>query len=243
VGVSREAEGAIEDVFVNKLGAKYPLVKVDEKSVAPYGISFFPSVYVIDPDGNVFSVPDDRMPSEATIESLLARVSLSPKMPADKAYDPLRALWKKAEFLKVRDFLDKSLAAPGLADPAKAVYDEQRAHLDKKAEAAEKRIAALGAGPDFAASQEQLERIEKQWRGMAPATAAQKELQRFAADPAIKKELSAGKALQKLRLQFDPSRVAQRKKLAEALMAFAKKNPDTEAAKQAEAEAARLNGK
>jgi hypothetical protein len=243
VGVSREAEGAIEDVFVNKLGAKYPLVKVDEKSVAPYGISFFPSVYVIDPDGNVFSVPDDRMPSEATIESLLARVSLSPKMPADKAYDPLRALWKKAEFLKVRDFLDKSLAAPGLADPAKAVYDEQRAHLDKKAEAAEKRIAALGAGPDFAASQEQLERIEKQWRGMAPATAAQKELQRFAADPAIKKELSAGKALQKLRSQFDPSRVAQRKKLAEALMAFAKKNPDTEAAKQAEAEAARLNGK
>jgi hypothetical protein len=243
VGVSREAEGAIEDVFVNKLGAKYPLVKVDEKSVAPYGISFFPSVYVIDPDGNVFSVPDDRMPSEATIESLLARVSLSPKMPADKAYDPLRALWKKAEFLKVRDFLDKSLAAPGLADPAKAVYDEQRAHLDKKAEAAEKRIAALGAGPDFAASQEQLERIEKQWRGMAPATAAQKELQRFAADPAIKKELSAGKALQKLRSQFDPSRVAQRKKLAEALLAFAKKNPDTEAAKQAEAEAARLNGK
>ena len=243
MGVSREAEGAIEDVFVNKLGAKYPLVKVDEKSVAPYGISFFPSVYVIDPDGTGFSVPDDRMPSEATIESLLARVSLSPKMPADKAYDPLRALWKKAEFLKVRDFLDKSLAAPGLADPAKAVYDEQRAHLDKKAEAAEKRIAALGAGPDFAASQEQLERIEKQWRGMAPATAAQKELQRFAADPAIKKELSAGKALQKLRLQFDPSRVAQRKKLAEALMAFAKKNPDTEAAKQAEAEAARLNGK
>jgi len=243
VGVSREAEGAIEDVFVNKLGAKYPLVKVDEKSVAPYGISFFPSVYVIDPDGNVFSVPDDRMPSEATIESLLARVSSSPKMPADKLYDPLRALWKKAEFLKVRDFLDKSLAAPGLADPAKAVYDEQRAHLDKKAEAAEKRIAALGAGPDFAASQEQLERIEKQWRGMAPATAAQKELQRFAADPAIKKELSAGKALQKLRSQFDPSRVAQRKKLAEALLAFAKKNPDTEAAKQAEAEAARLNGK
>jgi hypothetical protein len=243
VGVSREAEGAIEDVFVNKLGAKYPLVKVDEKSVAPYGISFFPSVYVIDPDGNVFSVPDDRMPSEATIESLLARVSSSPKMPADKLYDPLRALWKKAEFLKVRDFLDKSLAAPGLADPAKAVYDEQRAHLDKKAEAAEKRIAALGAGPDFAASQEQLERIEKQWRGMAPATAAQKELQRFGADPAIKKELSAGKALQKLRSQFDPSRVAQRKKLAEALLAFAKKNPDTEAAKQAEAEAARLNGK
>jgi hypothetical protein len=243
VGVSREAEGAIEDVFVNKLGAKYPLVKVDEKSVAPYGISFFPSVYVIGPDGNVFSVPDDRMPSEATIESLLARVSLSPKMPADKAYEPLRALWKKSEFAKVRDFLDKALAAPGLADATKAVYDEQRAHLDKKAEAAEKRIAALGAGPDFAASQEQLERIEKQWRGMAPATAAQKELQRFAADPAIKKELSAGKALQKLRSQFDPSRVAQRKKLAEALLAFAKKNPDTEAAKQAEAEAARLNGK
>ena len=78
---------------------------------------------------------------------------------------------------------------------------------------------------------------------MPPATAAQKELQRFAADPAIKKELQAGKALQKVRSQFDSSRVAQRKKLAEALLAFAKKYPDTEAAKQAEAEAARLSSK
>jgi hypothetical protein len=238
--VSGEEESKIQDVFVTQLGAKYPLVQVDKQSIAPYGIRFYPSVYVIDPDGNVFSVPDDRMPSEATIESLLARVSLSPKMPADKQYDPLRALWKKGEYAKVRDFLDKSLAAPGIDPATKTVYEEQRADLDKKAVAAEKRVGTLGAGPDFAGAQDQLERMEKQWRGMPPAAAAQKELQRFAADPAIKKELQAGKALQKVMGQFDSSRVAQRKKLIEALEQFAKKYDGTEAGKQAVADIARL---
>lgn len=241
--MSGEEESKIQDVFVTQLGAKYPLVQVDKKSIAPYGIRLYPSVYVIDPDGNVFSVPDDRMPSEATIESLLARVSLSPKIPADKQYDPLRALWKKGEYSKVRDFLDKAVAAPGLDPAAKTVFEEQRADLDKKAAAAEKRVGTLGAGPDFAAAQDQLERMEKQWRGMPPAAAAQKELQRFAADPAIKKELQAGKALQKVKGQFDSSRVAQRKKLIEALEQFAKKNEGTEAAKEAEAEIARLKAR
>jgi len=69
------------------------------------------------------------------------------------------------------------------------------------------------------------------------------ELQRFAADPAIKKELQAGKALQKVKGQFDSSRVAQRKKLIEALEQFAKKHEGTEAAKEAEAEIARLKAR
>jgi hypothetical protein len=240
--VSREAEGAIQKVFVDQLGAKYPIVKVAEKDVAPYGLKFFPSVYVIDPDGNVFSVPDDRMPSEQQIEELLKRVTLSPKMPDDPRYDPLRALWKKGEFVKVKEFLDKNLAAPNLDAGMKEVFTQQREQLDKRQTSAMTRVTSLGAGPDYADAEDQLEKIEKQWKGLEPAAAAAKEKARFATDATIKKELTAGRALQKLLGQFDVGKSAQRKKLAEALNAFRKKHEGTHAAKQAEAKMNALGG-
>jgi hypothetical protein len=240
--VSREAEGAIQKVFVDQLGAKYPIVKVAEKDVAPYGLKFFPSVYVIDPDGNVFSVPDDRMPSEQQIEELLKRVTLSPKMPDDPRYDPLRALWKKGEFVKVKEFLDKNLAAPNLDAGMKEVFTQQREQLGKRQTSAMTRVTSLGAGPDYADAEDQLEKIEKQWKGLEPAAAAAKEKARFATDATIKKELTAGRALQKLLGQFDVGKSAQRKKLAEALQAFRKKYEGTHAAKQAEAKMNALGG-
>jgi hypothetical protein len=240
--VSREAEGAIQKVFVDQLGAKYPIVKVAEKDVAPYGLKFFPSVYVLDPDGNVFSVPDDRMPSEQQIEELLKRVTLSPKMPDDPRYDPLRALWKKGEFVKVKEFLDKNLAAPNLDAGMKEVFTQQREQLDKRQTSAMTRVTSLGAGPDYADAEDQLEKIEKQWKGLEPAAAAAKEKARFATDASIKKELAAGRALQKLLGQFDVGKSAQRKKLAEALNAFRKKHEGTHAAKQAEAKMNALGG-
>jgi hypothetical protein len=240
--VSREAEGAIQKVFVDQLGAKYPIVKVAEKDVAPYGLKFFPSVYVLDPDGNVFSVPDDRMPSEQQIEELLKRVTLSPKMPDDPRYDPLRALWKKGEFVKVKEFLDKNLAAPNLDAGMKEVFTQQREQLDKRQTSAMTRVTSLGAGPDYADAEDQLEKIEKQWKGLEPAAAAAKEKARFATDATIKKELTAGRALQKLLGQFDVGKSAQRKKLAEALNAFRKKHEGTHAAKQAEAKMNALGG-
>lgn len=240
--MSGEEEKKIQDVFVDQLGAKYPLVRVDKKDVADYGIKFYPSVYVIDPSGNVFSVPDDRMPSDEQIEELLKTASLAPKMPDESRYEPLKSLWKKGDFVKVRDYLDKNLAAPNLDAGMKDVFTAQRAELDKRAEATVARIARLGAGPDYAAAEDQLEKIEKQWKGMAPAEAAAKERARFSADAAIKKELTAGRALQKLLEAHDVSKSSGRKKLGDALQQFRKKYEGTHAASQAEQQITRLAG-
>ena len=229
--MSDEPEGLIEDTFITKLGAKYPFVKAKGCN-DKYGVNAFPTVYVIDAEGLVHG---EGVPDEALIEKLLADVSLAPKLPDDVRYEPLRAMWDKHDFAKVRDYLDKQLAQPNLDAAMREVFDAQKAELTKRTDAQQKRIERLGAGPDYAASSDQLERIMKEWKGFPPEAAAKKELDRFAADAAIKKELSAGKALQKLVASYDTSRAAQVRKLAVELDKFRKKYEGTHAAKQAEA--------
>ena len=86
-------------------------------------------------------------------------------------------------------------------------------------------------------------RIEKVWKGFPAADAAKEQLARFAADAAIKKELVAGKALQKLLKGYDPSKASQAKKLVAELGKFTKKYEGTYAAKQADEQRQRMTAK
>jgi hypothetical protein len=238
--VSDENEKLIEDTFITKLGAKYPFVKAKGCN-QKYGIKFFPSVFCIDATGVVHSVPDDHMPSAGEIEQMLQAVSLVPKMPADSRYDPIRTMWEKHEYAKLRDYLDKMLAAPNLDAEMQGVFDSQKQELQKRGDAQNKRAAKLGQGPDYLASSEQLGRIEKDWKGFAAADAAKQELAKFASDAAIKKELTASKALAKLQGSFDPSKISQAKKLVVELEKFVKKYEGTFAATQAAEQLKDLN--
>jgi len=236
--VSDEQENLIEETFITKLGAKYPLVKAkgcNEK----YGIKGFPTVVVIDANGVVYG---EGIPPESVIEELLAGVSLAPKLPKEPRYDPLRTMWDKREHGKLRDYLDKMLAQPNLDAAMREVFEAQKAELGKRIEAQQKRIERFAAGPDYAASEGQLERIMKEWKGFPPEAAAKKELDRFATDATIKKELAAGKALQKLVAAHDTSKAAQVRKLVDELGKFRKKYVGTHAAKQAEEMMGQLRG-
>lgn len=230
--MSDEAEGLIEDTFITKLGAKYPFIKVKGIN-EQYGIKFFPSVYTIDTNGNVHSVPDDRMPSEGTIEELLKTVSLAPKLPEGSQYDALRQMWNKKDYLKVQEYLGKMLAAPNLDAAMKEVFEAQQQALTTKVEQQQKRVAKLAEGPDYYASKEQLEKIQKEWKGFPPADEATKALADFAADSDIKKEIAAGKALVALLNKYDRSKMAQARKLQEELPKFVKKYEHTYAGQQA----------
>lgn len=232
----------IEDTFIKKCGAKYPWVKAKGGVNEKYGIKFFPSVYCIDANGVVHSVPDDRMPDEGAIEELLKSASLAPKMPADSRYDALRAMWEKSDFVKIRDYLDKMLAQPNLDAAMREVFEQQKAALTKKAEAQLQRVETLGKGPDFTAAEDQLKRIEKAWKAFPAGDAAKKELERFGADAAIKKELAADKALQKLLGGYDLGKPKDVKKLLPELEKFAKKFEGTYAATQANAQRGKLAG-
>ncbi len=240
--MSDENESLIEKTFITDLGAKYAFVKakgVNEQ----YGIKFFPSVFCIDANGVVQSVPDDRMPDEGTIEELLKNVSLVPKLPDEARYGPVRSMWEKQDYVKLRDYLDKMLAQENLDADLRVVLATQSAGLQKRADAQTARVARLGQGPDYAAAEDQLEKIEKVWKGFPAANAATEQLARFAGDAAIKKELAASKALQKVLKAYDPSKASQAKKLVVELGKFAKKYEGTYAAKQADEQRQRMTAK
>ena len=231
--MSDEQEDKIEKTFIDGLGAKYPMAKIKKSDTQSYGVRFYPSVYCIAPNGRVHSVPDDRMPSEATVEKLLEDVSLAPKLPDEPRYGPVRKMWEKREHAKLDAYLGRMLQAEKLDDAMREVFTAQRAILAKKAEKQLARVESLSAGPDYLAARETLERIKKEWRGFDAAGRAGVELKRFSRDSAIKKEIAASKALAKLEGKYDPARIAQARKLREALRKFADKYAGTYAGEQA----------
>lgn len=241
IGVSDEDDKKIEDIFINQVGVKFPFVK-SKGSSQKYGIKFFPSVFCIDPKGVVFSVADDRMPSEEQLEGLLQQVSLAPKMPDGAAYEPIKAMWEKRDFLKLRDFLGKQLAAPNLNAEMRTVLEKQQQELEKRIAGAVERAERLSKGPDYLAASEQLAMIEKDWKGLPPAAAARRELDHFQGDAAIKKEITASKAWQKLLATHDANKRSGAKALQEELPKFQKKYEGTHAAGQAGELLRRLGG-
>lgn len=237
IGVSDEEESLIQDVFLTKLGSKHPWVRIKPAVDALYGVGGFPTVVVVDAFGKIVQ---EGMPSEAVLERLLQDVSLVPKMPDEPRFAPLRAAWEKTDYLKVRDLLTRLAAEPKLDEATKTLVASQQEELQKRTDRVMARIEELGASTDFAMADEKLERIVATWKGLPPADAAKKALAAIAANPTAKKELGAAKSLAKLRTQFDPSRIAQRRKLIEELAKFAKKYEGTKAAAEALAESERL---
>lgn len=237
IGVSDEEESLIQDVFLTKLGSKHPWVRIKPSVDALYGVGGFPTVVVVDAFGKIVQ---EGMPSEAVLERLLQDVSLVPKMPDEPRFAPLRAAWEKTDYLKVRDLLTRLAAEPKLDEATKTLVASQQEELQKRTDRVMARIEELGASTDFAMADEKLERIVATWKGLPPADAAKKALAAIAANPTAKKELGAAKSLAKLRTQFDPSRIAQRRKLIEELAKFAKKYEGTKAAAEALAESERL---
>ncbi len=239
IGVCDEPEAKIQDEFIRGLGASYPWIKSNDFR-QKYGVKFLPSAYCIDANGIVHSLADWWVPDETTIEELLQALPLPPKLPADKRYDLLRGHWQKAEFVKLREQMDKMLALPNLDAAAREVLAAQKAAVDQKQEAQLARTGQLVAGPDYAAATSELERIEKSWPGLPPAAAARKEIDRFAADAKIQQEAAASRALQKLMMGVDTSKFPALRKVLVDLDKFRRKYADTWAGKQADAQHTRL---
>lgn len=229
--MSDEEEGLIEE-HVQKLGPKFPVIRAP-KGMSTYGGRFYPSTFTIGPDGQILTVPDDHMPGEAFLEEQLAGVSLAPKLPDDPRFDAVRQFWNKRDHKKLAEYLDRMLAQEKLSEDLRTVFVAQREELDRRIERQVARVAKLGEGPDYSAASNALEKLAKDWKGLAPEAAAEKELERFGKDPQIKKELAAGKALEKLLSGFDTTRLAQARKLLDELPKFVKRYEGTHAAKRA----------
>lgn len=240
--MSDEPIGTIEKDILRGLDVKYPFVKGNDV-VKKYRVRFLPSTYTIDSNGAVHSVPDGWLPDDLVIDELLHDVWKPPALPSEKLFDPLRGLWKKGEYAKLRQGIEKLLSLPETNASAREALAAQAAALDQKEGEILGRIAELAAGPDYAGGTLQLERIEKSWKPYPPAVAARKEMDRFAGDEAIKKEVGVGKALARIMTEVDTSKPAVLRQLLDELDRFRKKHAGTHAGKRALQEFTRLAGR
>ncbi|MEO6597524.1 MAG: redoxin domain-containing protein [Planctomycetota bacterium] len=238
LGVSSEPEAMIRDQFVNGMGAVYPWVKSNDFA-EKWKVTYLPSCYCIDAYGNVHSLADWWVPDEATIEELLQDLPLPPALPAGRLYDPMRVMWAKSEFSKLHERIEKLMATKLDADVREALTGQMTAIAERQAKRVE-RVTQISARPDYWSAASELERIEKNWAGLSPALAARKELDRFVADPKIKAELDAGKALQKLMSGVDTSRIPALRKVIGDLDKFRRKYKGTWAGTTADAHHTRL---
>jgi hypothetical protein len=160
LGVSSEPEATIQDQFVTGMRAVYPWVKSNDFA-EKWKIEYLPSCYCIDAFGNLHSLADWWVPDEATIEELLQALPLPPKLPPEKLYDPLRPLWARSDFARLREHLEKLLAMPKLEAAAREVLLGQKQALEERQQRWLERATQLGARPDYASAASELERIEK----------------------------------------------------------------------------------
>ena len=246
--MSDEPAGTIEKDILRALNVSYPFVKGNDV-VKKYRVRFLPSTYSMDSNGEIASVPDGWLPDDLVIDELLHDVWKPAPLPGIKVYDPIRTLWLKHEFARLREGIDKIVALPDQPADVKEVLGVLSVALNKKQEEQLARVAELGKGPDYVVDHDyagatiQLERIERAWKPLPPAIEARKHLDRFAGDEAIKKEVAVGKLLAKVMTEVDTSKPAVLRALLDELNQFRKKHVGTFAGKRALQEFTRLAGR
>ncbi|HEX5052793.1 MAG TPA: redoxin domain-containing protein [Planctomycetota bacterium] len=226
LGVSSEPEATIEQQFVTGMGAIYPWIKSNDFR-EKYKVEYLPCCFCFDAYGNVYSLPDWWVPDEATIEELLQALPLPPELPADRIYDTMRVMWARSEFDKLHQLIEKRLATPKLDEPVREVLEGQKTALAEREARWLERVGQIGARADYASAASELDHIVKSWGDLPPGASAKKELERFAADPKIKVEVDAGRALQKLMDGVDTSRIPALRKVINDLDKFRRKYKGT----------------
>src|SRR5690606_33490182 len=189
-----------------------------------YGGRGYPTFVLIGGDGSVLSYG---MPSNSQIEAALETVQLVPELPEDRKFDPLRRLLKKRGLKAIGAWLEATLAAGAPTAEIRAVAAEQKADFDRRVASASQRVARLAEGPDYLRAEHKLEEIARDFEGLPPGREAEAVLDRFDDDDHIRSEIKALKYLERVLRQYDPTRIAQRRKLADALREFQRRYADT----------------
>lgn len=228
IGVSDETEQKLADHIAAK-GIKYPIVRAPG-AMGTYGGKFYPSYFMVSPEGEIVSTPAERIPSDEWLREALTTVTRVPELPDDARFDPLRKAWEKQDYKRIDDYLTKMLQQEDLDAELRTVFEAQRSDFDAMLERTATRIDKLAAGPDYWASKKALERIADEFDGLGIEEKAREVLDRFDDDDAIKKEITASRTYEKLLERYDANKISQRRKLVDALLKFEERYAGSHAA-------------
>lgn len=217
--------------FIDQHKVKYPIV-ISSDGGAAYGVQGYPTAWLLDANGRILGETH-----AGNRDPILEALKGARPWPEDvPAAAPFLALRKAYEAGRLEEF-DKLLqAAKAQQDPAAetgAALQKVQGLADAARKSALEEIRELEKGANWFAAQARLTELQKHFGKLEPGVAAGVVLDRFKNDKRISAEIQAGKRFEALRRQYDTSKSSERKKLIDALRAFMKQNPDTQAAEAA----------
>lgn len=231
LAVTDEARGLV-DKFIEKTGAKHPILIEKGSSVAAFGINSFPSMFLVDADGRIAVAG---MPQEADIERLLQDAWVLPTLPkkADAARKPL----EKGDLAGARKALEGILAGTGLEEADRRAAEEAVKWIDGRGTKMLARADADAKAGDPHAAAVTLRKASESFKGLEPAAKADEALKALLAEAASKREIEAGDVWDRL---LDKVRTMKPEQAAATCRQVEKKYEGTKAAAKAKAAADRF---
>jgi hypothetical protein len=230
LAVTDEARGLV-DTFIEKTGAKHPIVIEKGNSVADFGINSFPSMFLIDADGRIAVAG---MAQEADIERLLQDAWVAPALP--KKADAARKPFEKGDYAGARKALEAALAGTGLDEADRKAAEAALGWIDERGTKMLGKADAAAKAGDAHAAAATLRKAAESFKGLDTGAKADEALKVLLADKNAKREIDAGDTWEKAGAKLRSMKPEQ---AAAACRQIEKKYEGTKAAEKAKAAAER----
>jgi len=235
VAITNEPRGLV-DKFIEETGATHPVVIESSDSASTWGISGFPTSFVIAPDGTIAYVGSPSGVTDSLIEELLKDARLFPEVP--KSLSGVVKELKKDKFKSAIAKLEKFMASEGNSEEETAAAVELQEWIDWKATSGMDGAQASTEKGDFYRAATTYEDLARLFKGTEVADEAEAALEELLADKDRKREVNAGEALAKAKVRASDMSV---KKAVKVFEAVAKKYDGTRAGEEARRKAIRLS--
>ena len=196
ISVTNEGREAV-DPWVEKHGAQFPIIIEKGNSADEYGISGFPSSFLIAPDGTIAWAGHPAGVEDSKIEELLKDARLFPDLPAKLS--SVRKAVEKSKYGDAYRAVAKVLEAGDLTGSEEEAATQVKSWLEWNLSTSLERAAKATEGNDPYAAWKAYTDVAKSWKGKEEADRAAALAKELMADKANKLEITAGKKLDKLR--------------------------------------------
>jgi len=215
--------------FIADTGAKHAVVIESGNITIGFGVTGFPSSFLVDPDGNIawFDHFSSKLP-EAVIEENLRKVRLTPDLP--KSLASAAKSIEKGDYAGARKFLSGKIDSGSLDRADATVAEETVKWIDGRAVDLEARAKKSGEAGDWYDASLALERLADEYKGLEAGEKAAADLREIEKDKDKKPEIDAGRTLEKT---MERARKMKPEQAAALYRALARKYEGTKAGRKA----------
>ena len=216
------------DKYVEETGSTHPVIIESSDSATSWGISGFPSSFVVGPDGKIAYSGHPSGVTEELIEGLLKDVQLFPDVP--KSLAGVVKKLEKSDMAGAMKLLDKFLAAEGKPEEEVASANELKEWIDWRSTSAMDGAKAAYDKGDFYAASKNYTDVAATFKGLEVGAEAKAALDELLKDKDRKREVSAGGKLASAKVK---ARDLSKKKKIKLFESIAKKYDGTRAGEEA----------